>query len=85
MGSAIAQHFIAAGHKVSGWSRSAREVPGVTALTTAVEAFQADIVLTLLSDDGAIEDVIINDDLLSQANPHLVHIVMSTISVAYSR
>jgi len=84
MGSAIAQHFIAAGHQVSGWSRFARKVPGVTALTTAAEAFQADVAITLLSDDGAIEDVIINDDLLSQANPHLVHIVMSTISVAYS-
>lgn len=49
------------------------------------EAFDADVVLTMLSDDAAIRSVILDADLLSAARPGLVHIVSSTISVAFAR
>ncbi|QCR38678.1 NAD(P)-dependent oxidoreductase [Nissabacter sp. SGAir0207] len=84
MGSAIAGNLIAAGHTVISWSRSGRNVEGVTAVASPQQAMQGDITLTLLSDDAAIRDVLLERDLLRQANPTLIHIVVSTISVSFS-
>ena len=84
MGSAIAGNLIAAGHTVISWSRSGRNIEGVTAVASPQQAMQVDITLTLLSDDAAIREVLLESDLLRQANPTLVHIVVSTISVRFS-
>lgn len=84
MGSAIAGNLIAAGHTVISWSRSGRNIEGVTAVASPQQAMQGDFTLTLLSDDAAIREVLLESDLLRQANPTLVHIVVSTISVSFS-
>lgn len=84
MGSAIAKNLAAAGHTVCSWSRSDLAVEGVTAVSSVEQTLQGDIAISLLSDDAAIQDVLIDDNLLRAANSSLVHIIASTISVKYS-
>ena len=85
MGSAIAKNLAAAGHEVRAWNRSGGAIPSVTMVDTAAEAFDADAVLTMLSDDDAIRTVVLEPDLLGGARAGLVHVVASTISVAFSQ
>lgn len=84
MGSAVAQQLVTAGHSVYAWSRSGKKIAGVTSVNTPDQAMEGDITLTLLSDDAAIREVIIESGLLHQANPGLVHIIVSTVSVTFS-
>lgn len=88
MGSAMALNLVRAGHDVRAWNRSkvTRDgVPGVTLVDRAADAFQADAAFTMLSDDAAIREVILDAGLLASARPGLIHIVTSTISVAFAR
>ncbi|SFB65114.1 3-hydroxyisobutyrate dehydrogenase [Rhizobium sp. NFR07] len=88
MGSAIAVNLAKAGHDVRAWNRSkvAQEsVPGVSLVELAADAFKADAVFTMLSDDPAIREVILDAGLLASAQPGLTHVVTSTISVAFAR
>ena len=85
MGSAMARNLAAAGYQLRAWNRSGGSVEGVTMLGAPSEAFEADVVLTMLSDDAAIRSVILDADLLAAARPGLVHIVSSTISVAFAQ
>ncbi|WP_336762632.1 NAD(P)-dependent oxidoreductase [Asaia sp. VD9] len=85
MGRAIATNLVHDGHDVCAWTRSGRTVEGVAALQTPEEAFNADVVLTLLSDDAAIRSVIVDPGLVSRAPSGVIHVVMSTISVAFAR
>lgn len=88
MGSAMALNLVKAGHDVRAWNRSKvapDSVPGVTLVERAAEAFHADAVFTMLSDDAVIRDVILNAGLLAGARPGLTHVVTSTISVAFAR
>jgi 3-hydroxyisobutyrate dehydrogenase-like beta-hydroxyacid dehydrogenase len=87
MGSAMARNLIKAGHKVHAWNRSPdaiRAVPGVDAVASPADAFEADAVLTMLSDDPTIRTVILDSGALKHARAGLVHIVNSTISVAFA-
>ncbi|SDA24992.1 NAD(P)-dependent oxidoreductase [Sphingomonas sp. NFR15] len=88
MGSAMALNLVKAGHDVRAWNRSklAKDnVPGVALVERAADAFEADAVFTMLSDDAAIRDVILDAGLLASAPPGLTHVVTSTISVAFAR
>ncbi|MBB3182421.1 NAD(P)-dependent oxidoreductase [Variovorax sp. Sphag1AA] len=85
MGSAMAKNLAAAGHRVRAWNRSGGCVEGVDMLGDPREAFNSDAVLTMLSDDAAIRDVILDAGLLASARPGLVHVVSSTISLAFAR
>lgn len=88
MGSAMARNLVKAGHEVHAWNRSKVDpstVPGLTLVDLAADAFQADVVFTMLSDDHAIRDVIIDAGLLATAQPGLIHVVTSTISVAFAQ
>jgi 3-hydroxyisobutyrate dehydrogenase-like beta-hydroxyacid dehydrogenase len=85
MGRAMATNLVRNDHDVSAWTRSGRTLADVTALQTPGEAFEGDVVLTILSDDAAIRSVIVDPDLLSHAAQGVIHVVMSTISVAFSR
>jgi 3-hydroxyisobutyrate dehydrogenase-like beta-hydroxyacid dehydrogenase len=44
-----------------------------------------DAVITMLSDDDAVRAAILSRDVLRTASERLVHIVMSTLSVAFAR
>jgi 3-hydroxyisobutyrate dehydrogenase-like beta-hydroxyacid dehydrogenase len=80
MGRAMARNLVQAGHAVKAWNRSGGSVEGVTMVASPVDAFQGDAVLTMLSDDS-----VIAPDVLTYAKPGLVHVVTSTISVAFAR
>lgn len=85
MGRAMARNLAQAGHDVKAWNRSGGSVDGVTMAVSPVEVFQGDAVLTMLSDDDAIRATLITPGVLARAKPGLVHVVTSTISVAFSR
>lgn len=84
MGSAMARNLVAGGHKVTAWNRSGGRIEGVTMVDTPGRVFDGDVVMTMLSDDDAIRSVVLDQDLLSRASPGLVHVVASTISVAFA-
>lgn len=84
MGREIARNLVAAGHTVAAWNRSGGHVDGVHMVESPAQALQADMALTMLSDDAAIRDVLLDTQLLPQARPGLVHVISSTISVAFA-
>jgi len=85
MGSAMARNLVAAGHRVRAWNRSGGAIEGVAMLGAPAEAFDADAVMTMLSDDAAIRSVILDAGVLAAARPGLTNVVCSTISVAFAR
>jgi 3-hydroxyisobutyrate dehydrogenase-like beta-hydroxyacid dehydrogenase len=84
MGIAMARNLAKAGHTVRAWNRSAVDVSGLTLVKTAHEAFQADVVFTMLSDDAALRAVVLDGGLLKDARKGMVHVGCSTISVAFA-
>ena len=85
MGSAMARNLVAAGHEVRAWNRSGGAIEGVTMVGLPAEVFAADAVMTMLSDDDAIRSVVLDHNLLAHASAGMVHVVASTISVAFAR
>ena len=86
MGSAMARNLVNAGHKVRAWNRSGDAgINGVEmASDPAGGAFGAEAVFTMLSDDSAIREVLLATGVLGKAKKGLVHVVTSTISVAFA-
>jgi 3-hydroxyisobutyrate dehydrogenase-like beta-hydroxyacid dehydrogenase len=85
MGSAMALNLAKAGHRVRAWNRSGGEVEGVEMVATPAEAFAGDVVLTMLSEDNAIREVLLDSGVLDSAPNGVTHLVCSTISVAFAR
>lgn len=85
MGRAMAKNLAAAGHQVKAWNRSGGTVEGVTMVNSPADAFRGDAVLTMLADDAAIRATVLQSGVLDATKPGLVHIVASTISVAFAR
>ena len=85
MGSAMARNLAKAGHRVSAWSRSGDPgIEGVEAAADPAAAFAGDACFTMLPDDAAIRDGVLDSGVLARARPGLVHVVTSTISVAFA-
>ncbi len=84
MGSAIAANLVKAGHKVRAWDRSGKGSEGLDIVAKPADAFQAEIVFTMLSDDPAIREALLDAAVLDTAREGTVHVVMSTISVAFA-
>ena len=87
MGIAMARNIAKAGHSVHAWNRSAvdpAEIGDLKMVPTPANAFQADVVFTMLSDDAAIRAVVLESGVVQQARPGLVHVVAATISVAFA-
>ena len=87
MGSAMARNLVKAGHRVRAWNRSPEAVQiieGLESVSSPREAFQADVVLTMLSDDDAIREVLLSSNVLQDARPGVVHVVTATISVEFA-
>ena len=85
MGRGMAKTLAAAGHSVKAWNRSGGQLDGVTMVGSPPEAFQGDATMTMLSDDAAIRAVVLESGVLAKAKPGLVHVVCSTISVAFAQ
>jgi len=87
MGLAMASNLGRAGHRIRAWNRSPVAGDAVVNGTIAAspqEVFGADVVFTMLSDDAAIREVVLDGDLLSHAREGLVHVVTATISVDFA-
>ena len=84
MGIAMARNIAKAGHHVRAWNRSPADSAGLDLVKTARDAFQADVVFTMLSDDAAIRAVVLDGGLLKDAPKGLVHVGCSTISIAFA-
>lgn len=84
MGTAMAANLVKAGHKVRAWNRSGKGPEGLDIVGKPADAFQAEIVFTMLSDDPAIREVLLDAGVLHAAREGVVHVVSSTISVAFA-
>ena len=83
MGSAMARNLAKAGYKVRAWNRSSDPgIDGVEMTLDPADAFGAEAVFTMLSDDLAIREVLLEPGVLGKAKPGLIHVLTSTISVA---
>ena len=85
MGSAMAKNLAKAGHKVRAWNRSGDPgIEGLEMTSDPGQAFEAEVVFTMLSDDAAIREVLLDRGVLKAARRGAVHVVTSTISVAFA-
>jgi 3-hydroxyisobutyrate dehydrogenase-like beta-hydroxyacid dehydrogenase len=84
MGRPVARNLVAAGFAVRTWNRSGGAVEGASDCATIAEAARnADIAITMLSEDAAVEAVTFGDGrLLDELRSGALHVGMSTISVA---
>src|SRR6267142_7000284 len=92
MGSAIARNLIKAGHNLTVYNRTQSRAEPFASLgariaeTPGQAAADAEVLITMLADDAAVEGVIFAPGNAIQALPvGAVHVSMSTISVALSR
>ena len=82
MGLPMAKHVVAAGHDVAVWNRTRKEVAGArVAASPAEAALGAEVVMTMLADDRAVEEVI----GAARLSREQIHMSCSTISVALAR
>ena len=91
MGTPMALRLLAAGHELAVWNRSEGRIEpllreGAIAAGTPAEAeLGADVVISMLFDDAAHEDVFFGAHrLIDELSPGMLHISCSTISVALS-
>ncbi len=91
MGTPMALRLIGAGHELAAWNRTEGKTKpaiheGAIAVATPAEAeLGANVVVTMLFDDAANEEVLFGaNGLLDALDPGSLHIAMSTISVALS-
>jgi 3-hydroxyisobutyrate dehydrogenase-like beta-hydroxyacid dehydrogenase len=92
MGSAIARNLIKAGHSLGVYNRTRSRAEAFASLgarvaeTPAEAAAAAEVLITMLADDAAVEGVIFSPGNAIDALPAgAVHISMSTISIELSR
>lgn len=91
MGRGMARNLLKAGHEVTVYNRTraraeelARE--GARVAASPAETAEGEVVITMVADDPALEDVLFGrGDLLSKLRADQIHVSMSTISVELSR
>jgi 3-hydroxyisobutyrate dehydrogenase-like beta-hydroxyacid dehydrogenase len=85
MGTGMARILVRAGHEVRAWNRSGKTgLEGVQLLASPADALQGEVAFTMLADDAAIREVLLDSGALSRASKGLVHVVASTLSVAFA-
>ena len=91
MGRGMARNLLKAGHEVTVYNRTqarAEELAheGAIVAATPAETAACEVVITMLADDHALEDVLLGTgNLLSRLRADQIHVSMSTISVELSR
>src|SRR3984885_7191695 len=91
MGAAMAANLLKAGHEVAVYNRTASKADALVRLGAhaqrSVEAVcAAEVVITMLADDDALEDIVFgNGGVLANLKKGAAHISSSTISVALSK
>ena len=92
MGSHMAGHLLRAGHEVTVWNRTLSKADDLrsqgakVAKSPGEAARDAEVVITMLADDHAVESAVLHPGgVIESLPPNAGHISMSTISVALSR
>ncbi len=88
MGAAMASNLLAAGHEVTVWNRSPGKVAalldrGAIRAASPADAAQGEVVMTMLSDDQAVEEVVFGTAGI--AGSPALHVSHSTIGVALAK
>ncbi len=90
MGSPMAAHLLKAGHELMVWNRTRAHADPLANLgakvaeTPAAAVADAEVVMTMVFDDVALEEVLFKGGALKGMMPGAVHVSLSTISVALS-
>jgi 3-hydroxyisobutyrate dehydrogenase-like beta-hydroxyacid dehydrogenase len=89
MGRAMAASLLRAGHRVQVWNRTPEPVralvdQGAVAAPDLETVFTNDVVISMLSDDSAVESRLLDPRLLSGARAS-VHVNMATVSIQLAR
>ncbi|WP_038489037.1 NAD(P)-dependent oxidoreductase [Janthinobacterium agaricidamnosum] len=87
MGKGMVPNLLKAGHQLSIWNRSPEPLEemkklGAVVVDTPQQAFDADVVITMLSDDNVTRQIVIDSGALASAKPGLIHLSMATLSAA---
>lgn len=88
MGTAMAANLAKAGHAVKLWNRTPGKagpaiLAGALEVHSVADAAEGEVVITMLADDAAVEDVTLGKGaILETMREDAIHIGMSTISVA---
>ncbi len=87
MGLGMVRNLLQAGHAVTVWNRTpgpAAELraDGATVASDPIECARQDIVISMLADDTAVEQVILAADFIAAVRSDTIHVSMATISVA---
>src|SRR5436853_3302780 len=87
MGQPMARNLAAASFDLTVWNRSPSRADdvvkaGAKAAPRIADAAHADIVITMVSDDAALEAIVDGGALLEELPAGAIHLSMSTISVA---
>jgi 3-hydroxyisobutyrate dehydrogenase-like beta-hydroxyacid dehydrogenase len=90
MGQAMARNLLKAGHAITVYNRTrsraeALQAEGAHIANTPAQACGGEVLITMLADDRAVEEVLFGGNTLSALAPHAVHVSMSTLSVALSQ
>ena len=88
MGKGMAGNLIKAGHEVLVWNRSQQAVQemvsqGAKAASEPADAFDAEVVVSMLADDASTRAVILDSGALDRARAGAIHLSMATLSVAF--
>jgi 3-hydroxyisobutyrate dehydrogenase-like beta-hydroxyacid dehydrogenase len=89
MGAGLARNLMKGGHDLIVWNRSPGPVEalvaeGATRAENPGDAFQAEVTLSMLSQDEAIEEVVVASGALDAAKAGAIHVNLSTVSVAFA-
>ena len=90
MGSAMASNLLAAGHTLTVWNRSTAATEPLASLVakvarTADRAAQGEVLCSMLANDQAVREVILDSGLLDAMDRGTVHVNHATISVALAK
>jgi 3-hydroxyisobutyrate dehydrogenase-like beta-hydroxyacid dehydrogenase len=91
MGSAMARNLLRAGHRVAVYNRSREKAEALAGEGARVSDSPADacresqVVMTMLADDRAVEQVVFGEDGVASALRGAVHVSCSTIGTALAR
>ena len=90
MGSAMASNLVAGGHTVTVWNRSGEackplESLGAKVASTPARAAQGEVLCSMLADDAAVREVVLESGLLDAMDAGTIHVNHATISLALVR
>jgi 3-hydroxyisobutyrate dehydrogenase-like beta-hydroxyacid dehydrogenase len=90
MGRPIAANLLKAQFDLTVWNRTSQSADalvaaGASQATSPADASRADVVVTMLADDAAVEQVAFAGRLVELLPPGAIHVSMSTISVRLSQ